>query len=88
MSLVQSTATELLAQLEAGSISAVELTRAYLDQIERLDGRCQSVSARRCRRGACGRRPTSIAAGRPAAGRAAGRVARGGQGSALHARAS
>ena len=38
MSLVQSTATELLAQLESGRVSAVELTRAYLDQIQRRDG--------------------------------------------------
>jgi len=37
MSLVESTATELLAQLDAGSLSAVELTHAYLDQIERRD---------------------------------------------------
>ena len=37
MSLVASTATELLRDLRAGTITAVELTRACLAQIQRLD---------------------------------------------------
>ena len=39
MSLIESTATQLLTQLEAGELSSVEITRALLDQIERHDGR-------------------------------------------------
>src|SRR5215212_1294750 len=34
-----STAVALLAQLNAGSVSAEEVARAYLDRVERLDGR-------------------------------------------------
>ncbi len=37
MPLTQSSATELLARMNAGKISAVEITRAYLDQIERRE---------------------------------------------------
>ncbi len=37
MSLIQTSATELLAQMSAGKVSAVEVTRAYLDQIERRE---------------------------------------------------
>ncbi len=37
MSLLRRTATELLAQLNAGKLTSVELTTAYLDQIERHD---------------------------------------------------
>jgi aspartyl-tRNA(Asn)/glutamyl-tRNA(Gln) amidotransferase subunit A len=39
MSLVRSTARELLSLLKAGQTTSVEITRAYLDQIERHDGR-------------------------------------------------
>ncbi len=38
MSLVRHSATELLAQLNAGDLSSVELTQAYLDQIKSHDG--------------------------------------------------
>ncbi len=38
MSLVRRSATELLAQLNSGEVTSVELTQAYLDQIERHDG--------------------------------------------------
>ncbi len=37
MTLVESSATQLLAQLNSGHVSAVEVTRAYLDRIERFD---------------------------------------------------
>ena len=37
MSLIDRTATELLNQLSTGEINSVEVTRAYLDQIERVD---------------------------------------------------
>ena len=37
MSLIDRTATELLNQLSTGEISSVEVTRAYLDRIERVD---------------------------------------------------
>ena len=37
MSLIQSSATELLARLNAGEVTAVEVTRAYLAEIERRD---------------------------------------------------
>jgi aspartyl-tRNA(Asn)/glutamyl-tRNA(Gln) amidotransferase subunit A len=39
MSLVELGATGLLAELEAGRVTAVEATRAYLERIERHDGR-------------------------------------------------
>ena len=39
MSLLDQTAVELLAKLQAGDITSVELTRASLDQIARLDSR-------------------------------------------------
>ncbi len=38
MAPLRQTATELLAQLHAGQVTSVELTRAYLDQIEQHDG--------------------------------------------------
>ncbi|MCA9141750.1 MAG: Asp-tRNA(Asn)/Glu-tRNA(Gln) amidotransferase subunit GatA [Planctomycetales bacterium] len=38
MSVLESTATELLAQLAAGKVTATELTQAYLGQIEQNDG--------------------------------------------------
>ncbi len=37
MSLIHSTATEQLANLQAGNVTSVELTRAYLDQIRQWD---------------------------------------------------
>jgi len=37
MSLLHQTATQLLAQLESGNVSAVEVTQAYLDQIGRRE---------------------------------------------------
>ncbi len=37
MSLIDHSATELLAQLKAGEVTSVEVTRAFLDQIERHD---------------------------------------------------
>ena len=37
MSLLRQTATELLAQLHAGQVTSVDLTRAYLNQIEQHD---------------------------------------------------
>jgi aspartyl-tRNA(Asn)/glutamyl-tRNA(Gln) amidotransferase subunit A len=39
MSLFQQTATELLQRLTTGEISSVELTKAYLDRIAKVDGR-------------------------------------------------
>jgi aspartyl-tRNA(Asn)/glutamyl-tRNA(Gln) amidotransferase subunit A len=39
---IERTATEHLADLAAGRLSSAELTRAYLDQIERLDPRVQA----------------------------------------------
>lgn len=39
MSLVNSTATELLKQLHGGQITSVEVTRAYLERIKQVDGR-------------------------------------------------
>lgn len=38
MSLLRQTATELLARLQSGAVTSVELTQAYLDQIRRHDG--------------------------------------------------
>ena len=38
MSVFESTATELLAELTAGRMTATELTQAYLGQIEKHDG--------------------------------------------------
>jgi aspartyl-tRNA(Asn)/glutamyl-tRNA(Gln) amidotransferase subunit A len=38
MSVLESTATELLAELTAGNVTATELTQAYLGQIEKHDG--------------------------------------------------
>ncbi|HEV3416374.1 MAG TPA: amidase family protein [Pirellulales bacterium] len=37
MSLIQSSATELLARLNAGDVTSVDVTRAYLDEIARWD---------------------------------------------------
>src|SRR5687768_14188730 len=42
MSLIQSTATELLRDLEARKVSSVELTRAYLDQIKQHDDKIKA----------------------------------------------
>ena len=42
MSVLRSTATELLAQLNAGQITSVELTQAYLDQITKHDARVKA----------------------------------------------
>jgi len=39
MSLIDLSATELLAQLRSGEVTSVEVTRAFLDQIERYDAR-------------------------------------------------
>jgi len=39
MSLTERTATELLADLDAGKVTSVEVTRAFLDQIEKSDGK-------------------------------------------------
>jgi aspartyl-tRNA(Asn)/glutamyl-tRNA(Gln) amidotransferase subunit A len=39
MSLTDATATQLLAQLEAGEVTSSELTAAFLERIDRLDGR-------------------------------------------------
>jgi len=37
MSLIESTATELLAQMQSGELTSVEVTQAFLDRIERHD---------------------------------------------------
>jgi len=42
MSLIHSTATDLLKGLETGEFTTIELTRAFLDQIERHDGAVRS----------------------------------------------
>jgi len=42
MSLVDRSATELLADLEAGTITSVEVTQAFLDQIQRHDPQVQA----------------------------------------------
>lgn len=42
MSLIHSTATDLLRGLETGEFTSVEVTRAYLEQIERYDGAIRS----------------------------------------------
>ncbi|MGQ9574985.1 MAG: Asp-tRNA(Asn)/Glu-tRNA(Gln) amidotransferase subunit GatA [Thermoguttaceae bacterium] len=42
MSLADLTATELWEQLDSGGLTAVELTRACLDRIERLDGKVRA----------------------------------------------
>jgi aspartyl-tRNA(Asn)/glutamyl-tRNA(Gln) amidotransferase subunit A len=39
MSLTERTATELLADLDAGKVTSVEVTRAFLNQIEKRDGK-------------------------------------------------
>jgi aspartyl-tRNA(Asn)/glutamyl-tRNA(Gln) amidotransferase subunit A len=39
MSLVEQTAAELLRSLDSRAVSSVELTKAYLDRIQSLDGR-------------------------------------------------
>ena len=39
MSVIHSTATELLQQLQTGDVSSVEITQAYLDRIHREDGK-------------------------------------------------
>ena len=38
MSIIQKTATEQLALLNSGELTSVELTQAYLNQIEQVDG--------------------------------------------------
>ncbi|MEX0978753.1 MAG: amidase, partial [Pirellulales bacterium] len=42
MSVLRSTATELLAQLNAGQVTSVELTEAHLDQIKKHDGQVKA----------------------------------------------
>jgi len=42
MSLIHSTAAQLLEQLRTGRLSSVELTGAFLDQIERYDGKVRA----------------------------------------------
>ena len=42
MTLLTSTAVDILARLQSGEITSVELTRAYLDQIQRYDGQVQA----------------------------------------------
>ncbi len=42
MSLIQATATHLLSQLETGEVKSAEVTRAFLDRIERHDGQIRS----------------------------------------------
>ncbi len=42
MRLVEQTATQLLAQLNAGEVTSLELTRACLDQIHRVDSRVKA----------------------------------------------
>ncbi len=42
MSLVRQTATELLERLNRGEVTSVELTQAFLDQIERCDGQVKA----------------------------------------------
>jgi aspartyl-tRNA(Asn)/glutamyl-tRNA(Gln) amidotransferase subunit A len=42
MSLIDHTATELLAQLQSGKITSVELTRAHLDRIAECDGKVRA----------------------------------------------
>ena len=42
MSLVDLTAAELLGQLSSGRLTSVEVARAYLDRIERLDGKVRA----------------------------------------------
>lgn len=39
MSLLDSTATELLARLNSGEVTSVQVTKAYLDQIQRFDAK-------------------------------------------------
>ncbi|MFC1759450.1 Asp-tRNA(Asn)/Glu-tRNA(Gln) amidotransferase subunit GatA [Planctomycetota bacterium] len=39
MTMIEKTANDLLGELNAGNVSAVELTSAYLEQIEKFDGR-------------------------------------------------
>ena len=86
MTLIDRTATEHLADLTAGRISSVELTRAYLDQIDRHDGSRAGILAGRPSGGACpGGRDRSPPGGRATPG-PPGRAAGGDQGRALHAR--
>ena len=87
MSLLQSTATELLADLTARRVSSVELTQAYLAQIQRHDPKCSAFlrvdpHAALARRSRDRRSPRGRQAGRPAR-RLAGRD----QGCALHGQA-
>src|SRR4051812_7573937 len=42
MTPLDTSATELVGQLHAGQVSSVELTRAYLDQIEKHDGQVRA----------------------------------------------
>jgi aspartyl-tRNA(Asn)/glutamyl-tRNA(Gln) amidotransferase subunit A len=39
MDLTRTTAAALIAQMDAGAVSAEEVTRAYLDRADRLNGR-------------------------------------------------
>ena len=45
MSLVNLTATELLAELHSGHLRAVEVAQAFLDQIEKFDGAVKAFFA-------------------------------------------
>jgi aspartyl-tRNA(Asn)/glutamyl-tRNA(Gln) amidotransferase subunit A len=42
MSLIDLTATELLAQLNAGQVTSAEVTQAFLDRIDRVDGQVRA----------------------------------------------
>ena len=85
MSLLLETACEQLRDLQAGAISSVELTRAYLDRISAVDGRvgrfCESMASGRSH----GLRK-SISGAQETAGWPAGRPAGGGEGYLLRAR--
>ena len=74
-----------MADLTSGSITSVELTRAYLDQINRHDCRVR-VFLRVDPDAASSERRKSIAAAPPESQLAGCRLARGRQGRPLHAR--
>ena len=42
MSLIDLTAAELLSELNAGRVASAEVTRAFLDQIDRVDGQVRA----------------------------------------------
>ena len=64
MSLVDRTAAELLADLNARRVSSVEVTKAFIEQIEKHDRQGESVSALRRRRGTDSKPKRSTIAGR------------------------